>query len=169
MKSTGEELAVGDVEAGTDHRRNVEVAPGLRQVPGRGDVGRGRLGDVERQLAAAQQRRWCRSSPVRERRDRAGRGHGRDDAGIRSLDPRAGVPISVSGVSADTENEPPNGAAHGVADLRDADMARLADIAAKVERLGVGVRVGEVRGRLAGEEPAQRAVGIAQARDQIVD
>ena len=79
-----------------------------------------------------------------------------------------GVMMSVCGVSKRGRPGAAIGAGIGVAHLRDADHAGLADVTAEIEGFGVGVGVGEVRIGLPGEEPAQGAVGIAQPRDQII-
>ena len=60
------------------------------------------------------------------------------------------------------------GAGIGVAHLRDADHAGLADVTAEIQGFRVGVGVGEVGIGLPGEEAAEGAVGIAQPRDQII-
>ena len=56
----------------------------------------------------------------------------------------------------------------GVAHLRDALAAGRAHRTAEFHRFGIGVGVGEVRESLAGEEPAQRAVGESETRYQAV-
>src|SRR4029077_21191275 len=55
-----------------------------------------------------------------------------------------------------------------VAYLRNPHHPGLADRAAKVEHLAIGVGVGEVRVGLPGKEPAQRAIGISETQFQVI-
>src|ERR1700693_3017248 len=171
----GDDPAIINFKGRTDDKGDIKMAPGLRDVPSRGEVWRARLGRI-----AGQHRGRCRTCgsgdryrTVTDAAERAGEaGSGRQV--IRSNVGRDGscrcVQCGLGCLSRHRygAQKAPGFQRLSIADLRDAHASRLADVAAEIDRLAVGVRIGEVRVRLAGEESAPGALGVAQARDKAV-
>src|SRR5580704_3359827 len=169
MAAIADEGAVDEMAVvkplGDDYAGKVDMAPGLRPIRRGGDVRREALGEAALDWGACTSARHAIAGrgDIWERRDE------RRPGGVDVLSQGAGRRFDGDGrVFRRHRPGAAKRAREGIANLRDAHAAGRSHRAAELHRFGVGIGIGEVRDRLAAEEPAQRAVGESEAWDQAV-